>query len=91
MDELTIKTSNPKCRLFYKIDLLTDFAALCSTDFVDWRYIHSWLVFSTKLVNGRPHGRMNYTCVLLPLYLPPPPLPKLNVQYIQTVCGCEGG
>ncbi len=39
----------------------------------------------------------NYTCVLLPLYLladlfPPYPLPKLNVQYIQTVCGCgEGG
>jgi hypothetical protein len=40
-----------------------------------------------------PHGRRNYTCVLLPLYLlfdlPPPP--KLNVQYIQTVCGCGGG
>jgi hypothetical protein len=35
---------------------------------------------------------LNYTCVLLPLYLlselPPPP--KLNVQYIQTVCGCGG-
>ncbi len=96
MDEWTIKTSNPKCRLFYKIDLLTDFAALCSTDFLDWRYIHSWFVFSTKLVNGCPHGWMNYTCVLLLLYLlselpPSTPLPKLNVQYIKTVCGCEGG
>jgi hypothetical protein len=34
------------------------------------------------------------SCVLLPLYLlsdlPPPPLPKVNVQYIQTVCGCGG-
>jgi hypothetical protein len=42
-----------------------------------------------------PHGRRNYTCVLLPLYLlsdpPPTPLPKLNVQYIQTVCVAVGG
>jgi hypothetical protein len=32
-------------------------------------------------------------CVLLPLYLLSdfPPLPKLNVQYIQTVCDCGGG
>jgi hypothetical protein len=36
-----------------------------------------------------PHGRRNYTCVLLPLYLLSdlPPLPKVNVQ---TVCGCGG-
>jgi hypothetical protein len=82
MDELTIKTPNPKCRLFCKIDLLTDFAALCLTDFTDWRYIHSWLVFSTQLVNCCPHGQRNYTCVLLPLYLlfdsPPPHPPFLN-------------
>ncbi len=80
MDEWTIKTPNPKCRLFFKIDLLTDFAALCLTDFIDWRHIHSWLVFSTQLVNCCPHGRRNYTCVLLPLYLlsdlPPPTYPK---------------
>jgi hypothetical protein len=77
MDEWTIKTPNPKCRLFFKIDLLTDFAALCLTDFIEWRYTHSWLVFSTQLVNCCPHGRRNYTCVLLPLYLlsdlPPSP------------------
>ena len=30
-----------ECRLFFKIDLLTDFAALCLTDFIDWRYLHS--------------------------------------------------
>ncbi len=69
-----------------------DFAALCLTNFIDWRYIHSWLVFSTQLVNCCPHRRRNYSCVLLLLNLlfhlpPPPPLPKLNVQYIQTVCG----
>jgi len=27
MDELTIKTPNPICRFFFKIDMLTDFAA----------------------------------------------------------------
>jgi hypothetical protein len=36
-----------------------------------------------------------FPCVMLPLYLlsdlPPPPFPKVNVQYIQTVCGCGGG
>ncbi len=78
--------------VFFKIDLLTEFAAFCFTDFIDWRYIHPWLVFSTQLVNCYPHGWRNYTCVLLSLYLlsDPPPLPKLNVQYIQTVC-CWGG
>jgi hypothetical protein len=88
-----MKTPNPICQLFFKIDLLSDFAALCLTDFTDWRYIHSWMVFSTQLVNCCPHGRRNYTCVMLPLYLlsdlPPPP-PKLNVQYIQKMCGCGG-
>jgi hypothetical protein len=60
-----------------------DFAALCLTDFNDWRYVHSWLVFSTLLV---------YCCPsTFSLTSPPPPLPKLNVQYMQTVCGCVGG
>jgi hypothetical protein len=26
------------------------FAALCLKDFIDWRYIHSWLVFFDQLV-----------------------------------------
>jgi hypothetical protein len=43
MDEWTIKTPNPISRLFFKIDLLTEFAALCLTDFIDWRYIHSFV------------------------------------------------
>ena len=84
---------------FLSVDLLTEFAAFCLTDFIDWRYTHSWFVFSTQLVNCCPPwmGR-NYTCVLLSvaplLYLlsdllPPPLLP--NVQYIQTMCDCVGG
>ncbi len=88
IEEWTKKTPNPKCWLFFKSDLLTDFAALCLTDFIDWSYIHLSLVFSTQFVNCCPHGRRNYTCVLLPLYLlsdlPPPPLPRLSVQYTQT-------
>jgi hypothetical protein len=70
MDEWTINTPNPKCLLFFKIDLLTDFAALCLTDLINSRYILSWLVFSTQHVNCCPHGQRNYTCVLLPLQLP---------------------
>ncbi len=77
MNEWTIKTPNPICRLFFKIDLLTDFAAVCLTDFIDWRYIYSWLVFSTRLVNCCPHGRRNYTCAHLPSLWPPPsPFPN---------------
>jgi hypothetical protein len=78
MDKWTIKTPNPICWLFFKINLLTDFAALCSPDFIDWRYItHGW--------NFRP------SCELLSDLLPPPALHKLNVQYIQTVCVVVGG
>ncbi len=95
MEEWTIKTPNPKCRLFLKIGLLMDFAALCWTDFIGWKYIiQSWVVFSTQLVNCCHHGRRNYTCVLLPptfsLTSPPFPLPKVNIQY-QTVRAREGG
>ncbi len=66
---------------------------MCLTDFVDWRYIHySWFVFSTHLVSCCPHGRRNFTCVLLPLLSLTSALhlPKLSVQYIKTVCGCGG-
>jgi hypothetical protein len=52
-----------------KVDLLMDSAALYLTYFIDWRYIHSWLVFSTQLVNWCPHGWSNCTCVQLPFYL----------------------
>jgi hypothetical protein len=81
------KDTEPYMSAFLYIDLLTDFAALCLTDFVDWRYIHSWLVFSSQLVNCCPHGGKNYTCVLLPLYhlSDLPPSPKLNVQYTDSV------
>ncbi len=66
---------------FLSVDLLTEFAAFCLTDFIDWRYIHSWFVFSTQLVNCCPHGQRNYMVLVywcpstVPSLWPPPPSP----------------
>ncbi len=66
--------------------------------FIDRRYIDSWLVFSTQLVNCCPHGRRKYTCILLPLYLlsdlPPlrPSQTKCTVPvYTENVWSWGGG
>jgi hypothetical protein len=58
---------------------------MCLTDCIDWRYLQSWLVFSTQLVNCCPHGRSTYTRVLLPLYLLsdlPPPRPSQSKRAV---------
>ncbi len=82
---------------FLSLDLLTEFAVFCLTDFIDWRYIHSWFVFSTQLVNCCPpmdKSTIKYLCTAAPLLyllsdlLPPPPLP--NVHFLQTVCDLWG-
>ncbi len=91
--------TKPYMLVFLPVDLLTGFAAFCLTDFIDWRYIHSWFVFSTQLVNCSPHGRRNYTLLVyccpstVPFLWPPSPSPLPNVQYtcLQTVCDCGGG
>jgi hypothetical protein len=57
VEGLNCKRPIPICRLFFKIDLLKDIAALCLTDFIDWRYIHSLV------------GIFDPACVLLLLYL----------------------
>jgi hypothetical protein len=75
---------------FLSVDLLTDFAAFCLTDFIYRRYIHSRFLFSTQLVFCCPHGRRNYTCVLLPLYctfsLTSSPLPPFPMYSIYRQC-----
>ncbi len=78
MDEWTIKTPNPKCRLFFKIDLWTEFAALCLTDFIDWRYIHSLVgIFDPACELLPPWTKELYSCTVAPLSsLWPPPLPS---------------
>ncbi len=83
---------------FLSVDLLTDFAAFCLTDFIDWRYIHSVVCIFDPACELLPPWTKElygwYLCTVAPLLyllsdlLPPPPLH--NVQYIQTVCGCGG-
>ncbi len=68
MDEWTIKTPNPTCRLFFKIYLLTDIAALCLTDFIDWRYIHSVVcIFDPTCELLPPWTKEQYLCTVAPL------------------------
>jgi hypothetical protein len=38
---MNYKDTKPYMSAFLSVDLLTDFAAFCLTDFIDWRYIHS--------------------------------------------------
>jgi hypothetical protein len=82
---MNYKDTKPYMSSFLSVDLLTEFAASSLTDFIDWRYIHSWFVFSTQLVNCCPLWTKElYLCpVALLLYLlsdliPPPTFP--NVQ-----------
>jgi hypothetical protein len=87
---MNYKDTEPYMSAFFKIDLLTEFAALCLTDFIDWRYIQSLVGIFDPACELLPPWTSNYTCVLLPLYLlsdlPPPSQTKCTVQYIQTVC-----
>jgi hypothetical protein len=53
---MNYKDTKPFVSAFLSVDLLTGFAAFCLTEFIDWRYIHSWFVFSTQPVNCCPHG-----------------------------------
>jgi hypothetical protein len=47
---MNYKDTKPYMSAFLSVDLLTDIVAFCLTDVIDWRYIHSWFVFSTQLV-----------------------------------------
>ncbi len=92
---MNYKDTKPCMSAFLSVNPLTDFAAFCLTDFIDWRYILSWFVFSTQLVNCCPHGRRNYTCILLPLYctfsLTSSPLPPFPMYGIYRQCVTVGG
>ncbi len=71
---------------FFKIDLLTDIAALCLTDCTDWRYIHSFgWYFRPSLWTGTPmdEGTILVYCCPSSFSLtssPPHPLSKPNVH-----------
>jgi hypothetical protein len=94
VERLHCKRPIPICRLFFKIDLLTYIAALCLTDFREWRYIHSLVgIFDPACELLPPWTKELYLCTVAPLssLWPPPPLPKLNVLFIQTVSVWGGG
>jgi hypothetical protein len=66
-----------------------------STDFIDWRCIHSLVgIFDPACELLPPWTKELYLCTVAPLLfllsdlLPPPPFP--TVQNIQTVCDCGG-
>ncbi len=86
---MNYKDTKPYMSAFLSVDLLTDFAAFCLTDFIDWRCTHSWFVFSTQLVSCcHPWMKELYLCTVAPLLyllsdLLPPSAPS-NVQYICT-------
>ncbi len=86
------KDTEPYMLAFLQVDLLTDFAAFCLTDFIDWRHIHSWLVFSTQLVKCCPPWTKElYLCTVAPLHSlwPPPPSPPSQTKctvYTDSVC-----
>jgi hypothetical protein len=88
MDEWTIKTPNPICRLFFKIDLLTDFAALCLTDFIDWIYIHSVVcILDPGCELLPPWMKEQYLCTVAPLpsLFPPPPPSQTKCTAVYSV------
>ncbi len=93
---MNYKDTKPFMSAFLSVDLLTDFVAFCLTDFIDWRYIHSWFAFSTQLVNCCPHGRRNYTLLVywcpstVPSLWPPSPSP-LPMYSIYRQCVTVGG
>jgi hypothetical protein len=86
---MNYKDTKPHISAFLSVDLLTEFAAFCLTDFIDWRYIHSWFVFSTQLVNCCPQGRRNY-CAFSLTSFPLPPFPMYSI-YRQCVTVGGGG
>ena len=80
---MNYKDTKPYMSAFLSVDLLTDFAAFCSTDFINWRYIHSVgglnnaLEYSTRVV--QEGGRRCKKSTLTDLaYLTPLRIPLMN-------------
>ncbi len=91
MDEWTIKTPTPICRLFFIIDLLTDFAAFYRLEI---SFTHGWY-FRPSLWTVAPMDRgtiLAYCCPSTFSLNPPPPQTKSTV-YSDSVwlCVCVGG
>ncbi len=78
MDQITIKTPNPKCRLYW-----------CSIEFIDWRYSQPCWYFRPFLWTSAP---LTFSLVHQPP--PPSLCPWVNKyrgMYSCTVCNMGGG
>ncbi len=83
VEGLNCKRPIPICWLFFKIDLLMDIAALCLTDFIAWRYIHSLVgIFDPACELLPPWTKELYLCTVAPLssLWPPPPSPPSQTK-----------
>jgi hypothetical protein len=68
VERLHCKRPIPICRLFFNIDMLTDIAALCLTDFIDWKYIHSLVGIFDPACELLPQWTKElYLCTVAPL------------------------
>ncbi len=74
MDQITIKTPNPKCRLY-----------LCLIEFIDWRYSLSFWYFRPLLWTSAP---LTFSLVHLPP--PPPVWISTEVSIYTVCNGGEG-
>jgi hypothetical protein len=72
---INYKDTKTKCQLYW-----------CLIEFIDWRYSQSHVSIFDPALWTIDH--LTFSIVHL---THPSPLPKVNVQYIQTVCGWEGG
>jgi hypothetical protein len=77
MDQISIKTPNPKCRLYW-----------CLIEFVDWRYSRSCWYFRTSFVNCSPSNLLTGSSTPSP---PLPCVNKYRGTCVHTVCNGGGG
>jgi len=93
---MNYKDTKPYMSAFLKINLFTDFAALCLTDFIDWRYTHSVVcIFDPPCELLPPWTKELYMCTVAPmvpsLWPPPPSSPSQCTVYADSVWLWGGG
>jgi hypothetical protein len=58
MDKITLKTPNPKCRLYW-----------CLIEFRDWRYSQSWWYFRPVVWTSAPLPSLQFTSPPFPVWI----------------------
>jgi hypothetical protein len=76
MDKISIKTPNPKCRLYW-----------CLIEFIEWRFSQSCWYFRPLLLTSAP---LTFSLVRLPPSPPPLCVNKYRGMSLQYT-GCNGG